>query len=272
MNTPARPPLDFHEEAARYQNTATHNDAVFAAFTQATERDPLLSRHRTHVEHHRLGTGERAFHSLWAGLLAASARRFGRTRALEIGVFKGQIISLWALLAREYGLDVEVHALTPLAGNPASPIGLWNSLRLRFDRAYRQHALAGNHYAEEDYEAVVRAHFAHHRLSFEDVRLHRGYSTDPAVVAALDGQRFEIVYVDGDHREAGARHDFATYGAKVVPGGWLVADDASHDLPGTTFWKGYPQVTSALSELAPLGFVNVLNVGHNRVFERRSVG
>jgi hypothetical protein len=79
------------------------------------------------------------------------------------------------------------------------------------------------------------------------------------------------VFGRGDHhREAGARHDFATFGAKVVPGGWLVADDAGHDLPGETFWKGYPEVTTALSELAPLGFVNVLNVGHNRVFQRRS--
>lgn len=262
-------PLCYDSAVLAYQNTAEGNEAAFAAFTAATAADPLLAAHRAHVETNQLGFGEPAFHALWHCLLSAASARFGRVRALEIGVFKGQVISLWSLLARELPAHLEIHALTPLSGNPPPKPGLWQRLRYRLDANYREEVKTGNFYADEDYETIVRAHFAHHALSFDSIRLHRGYSTDPAVLAGLAAARFELIYVDGDHREAGARHDFATFGEKVVPGGWLVADDAGHDLPGNTFWKGYPEVTAALAELAPLGFVNVLNVGHNRVFQRR---
>ncbi len=253
---------------AAYANTAEGNDAVFHHFTAQTAATPLLAAHRRHVDEHKLGYGDPAFHYMWLLLLQAAAEKFPNVRCLEIGVFKGQVVSLWSLLARELKLSAEIHALTPLAGNPPPPLNLWSRLRYRLDRDYREQVKTGNFYVNEDYEAVVRAHFAHHGLSFDTVRLHRGYSTDPAILKNLSDARFEIIYVDGDHREAGARHDFATFGAKVVPGGWLVADDAAADLPGTAFWKGYPEVTSALSELAPLGFVNILNIGHNRVFQR----
>lgn len=261
-------PLLYSDQVRSYQNTREGNDAVFAAFTAATAADPVLAAHRAHVEANQLGFGDPAFHALWACLLAEAGRRFGRFRALEIGIYKGQVISLWSLLARELRLDAELHALGPLAGNPPPAPSLWQRLRYRFDRNYREEVKTGNFYAAEDYEAVVRAHFAHHGLDFEAVKIHRGYSTDPDILAKLQDARFEIIYVDGDHREAGARHDFATFGAKVVPGGWLIADDAAFDLPGDTFWKGYAEVTVALSELKPLGFKNVLNVGHNRVFQR----
>jgi hypothetical protein len=45
-------------------------------------------------------------------------------------------------------------------------------------------------------------------------------------------------------------------------------DDAAYGLPGTRFWKGYETVARACELLPGLGFTNVLNVGHNRVFER----
>lgn len=264
------PPLDYSNLVRDYTNTAEGNDRLFALCTQTAAANPILARHRAHVEMNQLGFGDPAFHALWDALLTEAANKFNQVRALEIGVFKGQVISLWALLAKKRQLDVEVHALTPLAGNPAPPLGWLHRVRYRLDAGYRENFRTGNHYADDDYETAVREHFRHHDLDFEKVRLHRGFSTDPGLKAQLETARFEILYVDGDHREAGARHDFREYGAKVVPGGWLVADDAGHDLPGNTFWKGYPEVTAALDELPALGFSNVLNVGHNRVFQRAS--
>ncbi len=261
-------PETLESHVSSYANTASGNDAIFRHFTEQTAVNPVLAAHRRHVDANKLGYGDPAFHHMWLLLLQAAAGKFPKVRCLEIGVFKGQVISLWSLLARELGLPLEIHALTPLAGNPPPPLNLRSRIRYRLDRDYREQVKTGNFYVNEDYEAIVRAHFAHHGLSFDKIRLHRGYSTDLVLLEGLSTVRFAIIYVDGDHREAGARHDFATFGAKVAPGGWLVADDAAFDLPGTTFWKGYPEVTSALAELAPLGFVNVLNVGHNRVFQR----
>lgn len=256
------------ELAADYRNTAEHNDALHRSLTEATWADPVLAGHRRHVEEHKLGFGDAAFHSMWARLLEAAGVRFGPVQALEVGVFKGQVISLWSLLARTRGLPLTVSALTPLQGNP-QPASRWlTALRLRLDRRFREQLENGNFYAAEDYEHTIRALFSQFGLDFAQVRLHRGFSTDPNVLAGLAEARFHLVYVDGDHTYEGARHDFRTFGPKVVPGGWLVADDASCGLPGTGFWKGHEAVSRAAAELPGLGFRNILNVGHNRVFER----
>ena len=110
--------------------------------------------------------------------------------------------------------------------------------------------------------------FARFNLDFQSVRWIRGYSQDPAVLAAVAADQFHIVYIDGDHAYEAARTDIASYAPKIARGGWLVMDDASFDLPGKAFWKGYETVARACRQLPEMGFKNVLNVGHNRVFEK----
>jgi methyltransferase family protein len=266
MNTPV--PQTFEQLVADYRNTAEHNDAVHEHLTAATWADPTLAAHRQHVEVAKLGFGDPAFHSMWAALLGAAGKRFGSVRALEIGVFKGQVISLWALLARMYRLDVEVSALGPLAGQPRPRSTLVTRIRYRLSRRFREQIDNANFYADEDYGAIIRAHFAHHLLDFGQVTLYRGFSTDPVVLKDLERETFHIVYVDGDHSYEGALHDFKTFASKIPVGGWLIADDAGNDLPGTKFWKGHAAVTRAVQIMPSLGFRNVLNVGHNRIFER----
>ncbi len=251
-----------------YENTEQHNDQVWKDLNAVTWTTPELAGHRKHVEANKLGYGDPAFHGLWAALLPAAAERFGKVRALEIGVYKGQVISLWSLLARAQALNVEVSAISPLAGQPAPRGKLVRIARYLLDRKFREQVVSGNIYADEDYEKIVRDHYAYHGLDFNDVRLHRGYSTDAGILSAVTNEKYHIVYVDGDHTYDGALHDFKTFGPKVVKGGWLVADDASCDLPSTAFWKGHQAVSRAVREVPAMGFKNVLNVGHNRVYER----
>jgi len=261
-------PLPFDELVANYRNTAEHNDALHQRLTTATWADPALAAHRQHVEADKLGFGDPAFHAMWASLLVAAGKRFGSVRALEIGVFKGQVISLWSLLARELRLEVEVSALGPLAGQPKPRSTFLNKIHYRLSRNFREQVDNANFYADEDYPAIIRTHFTHHALDFDRVKIYRGFSTDPKILSALTGTHFHIVYVDGDHSYQGALHDFKTFAAKIQIGGWLVADDAGSDLPGTTFWKGHEAVSRAVQIMPSLGFTNVLNVGHNRIFER----
>jgi hypothetical protein len=261
---------DFQARLHTYTATAEHNDRVFAEFTALTWADPLLARHRRHVENQKLGFGDPAFHALWARLLATAVKQFGRVDALEIGVFKGQVISLWSLLAQHHNWPVRVHAITPLSGQPMPPSGLWRSLLFRLSSRFRERVQSGDFYATEDYEAIVRAHFVEHGLSFDEVRLLRGYSTEEALRQQLAGEQFHLIYIDGDHTYAGASTDIEHYATKIVPGGWLVMDDAAFDQPGTTFWKGYETVSRACLLLPALGFKNIFNVGHNRVFQRQS--
>ncbi len=79
-----------------YRDDAAVHLALFQAFTEAVQQAPDLCRHRDHVEQNALGFGYRAFHWLWKLLVDAMPNRF---RFLEIGVYKGQVISLVGLLA-----------------------------------------------------------------------------------------------------------------------------------------------------------------------------
>ncbi len=259
---------EFLSRIRSYRPTAEHNDRLFAEFTAMTWADPDLARHRRHVEANQLGFGDPAFHALWAHLLATAHFRFGPIDALEIGVFKGQVISLWALLARIHRWPICIHAITPLAGQPMPRFGWWRSLCYRLSPRFRERVASGDFYAVEDYAAIVRAHFATHGLDFNEVRLIRGLSTAPEVRQAVINDRYHLVYIDGDHTYSGASADIRNYAPKIVTGGWLVMDDAAFDQPGTSFWKGYETVARACLLLPALGFKNVINVGHNRVFER----
>lgn len=253
---------------ADYRNTAEHNDSLFRQMADLTWSDPILSTHRRYVEDNKLGFGDAAFHATWMRLLNAADQRFGSLRAMEIGVFKGQIISLWALIAKCCDIHLQISGISPLKGQsmPHSRILVW--LRYRLDRAFREKVHNGNFYPNDDYEGAIRQLFEHFGVSFSSVALHRGLSTDPTVVQRLANETFHILYVDGDHTYEGALNDFTVYGPKVVTGGWLVADDSGCFLPGSAFWKGHPSVSRAAEILPKLGFKNVLNVGHNRIYER----
>jgi hypothetical protein len=252
-----------------YVNTAEHNDALHAWCTVATRRHALLHAHREHVERHRLGFGDAAFHTLWRLLLHGAAERFGRFSALEIGVYKGQVISLWQLLVQNEHLTLDISAITPLQGNPP-PHSLWRSRWLWLvSPRYRERVRNGDFYPEDDYATAIAGLFAAFALDLTQVRLLRGFSTDNDLKEKLAQAQFHVVYVDGAHTYDGVRHDLEFYGTRIVPGGWLVVDDAGCDLPGTSFWKGHPAVTRACDILPGLHFHGVLNVGHNRVFERQ---
>jgi Methyltransferase domain len=260
----------FEELVAEYRNTAEHNDAVFAQLTGLTWSDPVLAGHRRYVELNKLGYGDAACHAMWLRLLDNAGRRFGHVRALEIGVFKGQVISLWALIGKTWDIDVRIAAITPLAGRPMPRSRLARRLRAMFDGKFREELGSGNFYENDDYAGIIRELFQRFHLDFTGTTIHRGRSTDQSILSELSATTFHVVYVDGDHTFDGARHDFETYGRKVVKGGWLVADDAGCALPGSAFWNGYETVSRAAHVLPEIGFRNVVNVGHNRVYERVS--
>jgi hypothetical protein len=260
--------LPFNRLTTAYQNTAEHNDNLFQQMTDLTWSDPILSAHRRYVEDNKLGFGNAAFHAMWLRLLDAAAHRFGKLDAMEIGVFKGQVISLWALIAKHWGIHVRISGITPLKGQPMPRSRMLSFLRYHLDRTFREKMQNANFYPNDDYEIAIRQLFEHFDIAYPSVVLHRGYSRDQSIIENLAHKTFHILYVDGDHTFEGALHDFTVYGPKVVPGGWLIADDAACSLPGTLFWKGHASVSRAAECLSDLGFRNVLNVGHNRIYER----
>lgn len=258
----------FEQLVARYENTAEHNDNLFELMTELTWAEPHLGEHRRHVEQNNLGFGDAAFHAMWLRLLDRAHRRFGTVRVLEIGVFKGQVISLWALIRKHWNMDIRISAITPLTGQPVPRSNIIRKVRAYFDPGIREQICNANYYPEDDYAGAIKQLFKRFDVDYGVIDLYQGYSTDQYILKAFADTTFHIVYVDGDHTFKGALHDFRVFGPKVVQGGWLVADDAGCSLPGTTFWKGHEAVSRAANLLPDIGFQNVLNVSHNRIFER----
>jgi len=95
------------EEVAQYQNTRAYHQETVKRFTDYVNATPALKAHRDFVERHVYGFGERSFLWMWKLLVDELPQNF---RFLEIGVWKGQILSLIRLLSA----TAEVYGLTRL--------------------------------------------------------------------------------------------------------------------------------------------------------------
>lgn len=259
---------DLEEIIKKYQNTEIGNNTIYDLFTKLTENDQDLFEHRRHITENRLGFGDTAFHSMWARILEAGNHRFNKVRALEIGVFKGQIISLWALLSKKHFWPLEITAISPLQGTPPLKNKILQKIKKYVSKKYREETENGNFYEQEDYILKIKELFNKFSLDFSKIRMLKGFSSESKILKETEEDKFELLYVDGDHTYMGALQDFQKFGAKVVTGGWLVADDAGCSLPGTKFWKGHEAVSRAAEVLPKIGFKNIFNVGHNRVYEK----
>lgn len=258
---------------AAYHNTGTENDHFYNEFTANTDAIPFLKNHRDYIEQSRLGFGDRAFHYMWYILFNEMQRRKSPVCALEIGVYKGQVISLWSLLSTELNIPAEISAITPLEGTlPAGSFvnnRIVKKIRRLLSASYRKQEKEGNLYPKEDYYTIISNLFQHFGLNFNTVQLYRGYSNTPEVLGKIRDKKFDIIYIDGDHSYEGAKNDIKNYTPLIVSGGYLVMDDASWFLEGTVFWKGHKEVSRACDIIEAYGFENVLNIGHNRVYKKQ---
>jgi hypothetical protein len=251
-----------------YKNTAQDNSDLHNDFTELTDTISYLKMHRDFIEQNQWGFGDRAFHYLWWLMLIEASQLFDPLRTLEIGVYKGQVISLWSLIAKELKSNINITAISPFEGNTKPMSRIVRKVRTILDGNYREAVKVGNLYQKSNYIADVERIFSLFELDGSRLRCIKGYSNDPTVVEQIRGERFAIIYIDGDHTFDVARSDINTYAPLVEQGGYLVMDDASFFLPGSGFHKGVESVSRACEEVPTYGFVNVLNVGHNRVYRR----
>lgn len=255
-----------------YQNTASHNDYIWEHFKEMVNKTPLLKKHRDYVEEKQAGFGDRSFHYMWNLLLNDLKSLEKPIDCLEIGIFKGQVISLWALIAKEINLNIKITGISPLEGNyPNNRI--FRSYYLRKILSYIVPSIKrdfndGNIHIQEDFLAHIEKMFANSNLDLKQVNLIKGYSNQPEIVAQVKNQNFDLVYIDGDHSYKVCKEDMENYATLIKPNGYLVMDDASNFLPGTKFFKGIVEVSKACEEIDPKVFKNILNVGHNRVYQK----
>lgn len=254
---------------SKNDNSADFNNWIFNQFTIECESSDFLINHRKYIEKNNLGFGDRAFHYMWYLLMNDLKKKNEQPiRLMEIGVYKGQIISLWALLEKVLDIPTEIHALSPFEGNYVKPKGKILKFCHKINPVIRQKRNKGNLYKKEDYLSIVKRVFKKFDLNFNKIKIHKGYSTTPEIIYKFSDKSFDLIYIDGDHSLKGCKSDIINYSPKIKTGGYLVMDDASCNLPGGdgVFWKGNPSVSKACEIIPKLGFINALNVGHNRIY------
>lgn len=235
-------------DPAKFADSLRDPDAYYRrAFQDFHRTVPAeLRAHRAYYSIDRRGFGEDAFHTMWWRLF----REFKPQSFLEIGVYRGQVVSLIALLARLEGLHCEVTGISPFssAGDSVS-----------------------NYRKDLNYLEDTLAHFNYHKLP--EPALVNAYSTDPEALQVIASRRWDMIYIDGNHDYDVVVKDWLACSSAVKPGGLIILDDSGlttsyHAPPFST--AGHPGPSRLASEIDPKRFKEILQVGHNRVFQSLS--
>jgi len=202
-----------------------------------------LREHRTYFKTQQRGFGDDAFHAMWYLLLS----EFRPTNLLEIGVYRGQVISLWSLIAKNISITPEIHGISPFS-NDGDEVSA---------------------YIDIDYHSDVMNNFNHFSLTLP--HLHRGYSTDPEMVAVIQSVKWDVIYIDGSHDYEIVKSDFEICVSSLSNQGIIVLDDSALYTdynPPLYASAGHPGPSKVASEIGKNRFREILSIGHNRVFQK----
>lgn len=220
-------------------------------FERYMSADLELLFHRLYIVNNSYGMGERCFHWLWRLIVDAMPTFF---RFLEIGVYKGQILSLVKLLANREKKFADVTGVTLLSGFAGG---------------------TGEFPKFEDVDYRERIEDLHDRYGLFHPRLIVGDSTAQRTQQKVkEFGPFDIVYIDGCHEYDYVMKDLLAYPSMVKSGGLLVVDDASWylDMP-KSFFRGIEPVSRAVRTIIETDpqWKHLLAVVHNRVWRRSCI-
>lgn len=202
----------------------------------------IVREHRRYFQQERRGFGEDAFHAMWFTLL----REFQPKECLEIGIYRGQVISLWALIARELGFACEAYGISPFtsAGDEISTY------------------MGSIDYLEDTL-------LNHRHFGLPEPKLLRAFSTDPEALELIRSRRWNLIYIDGNHDYEIAFADYQVCRDNLAGGGLLVMDDSSlytEYKPPQFSFAGHPGPSRVVQEHAMKELRFLGGVGHNNVF------
>lgn len=160
----------------------------------------------------------RTMHSAQDARVLSQAAR-GARRVVEIGVYEGASA---IMLQSALGPQAELHLIDPFGQHPDALPGGWGASERATRRVVQRAARRLDGRAP-----TLRWHVA---LSHE--------------VAARWRDQVDLVFIDGDHSEAGCELDWICWERFVAPGGRVVFHDARADQPGG---RGLPGPTAVVT-------------------------
>ena len=205
-----------------------------------------LRAHRQYFQRDHRGFGEDVFHTMWFLLF----REFQPKSFLEIGVYRGQILSLLALLQKQWAGSIDVTGISPF-----TPLS---------DSVSR-------YMKDIDYLTDTLQNFE--RFNLPPPQLVRARSTDREAVDHIASRSWDCIYIDGGHDYETVKADWKVCSRSLVLNGIIVLDDAalytSYRLPQPFNFKGHPGPSRVADEVDRSRFREILQVGHNRVFQKQ---
>lgn len=224
-------------------------DFIYSELLNEFKDDSLLVSHRKHIQENNLGYGEDPFHVVWREVVKSQPTIFS---FLEIGVYKGQVLSLVKFLSREFNKSVNILGVSPLDG-----------LGDKYSK-----------YDKLDYRGTIENLFKHFNLDFDFTKeFIQGNSIDESTKLEIKNRGiFDVVYIDGCHDYECVISDIELMKEITKSGSIIIMDDASchKKIQRIGGHKGHPDVCRGISEQIESSelFEEITCVGHNRVFKR----
>ena len=188
------------------------------------------------------GCGEDPFHAMWFLLF----KEFRPVHCLEIGVYRGQTLSLWALLGSYFQYSVDISGISPFA-----PVG---------DKVSAYESTL-------DYLDDTMVNHAYFNLPLP--KFCKALSTDPQAIDLIESKKWDLIYIDGGHDYDVVLHDTKYAIKNLSPTGLIVMDDSSlyFDFSSKSGrFKGHDGPSLVTKEMLDQNKLRlVLGVGHNNV-------
>lgn len=235
------------EVQSAWKDDVTVQKDIHETFITRTNAIEELNRHRTFVENNIFGFGERSFPWLWWLVVQELPKEF---TFLEIGVFKGQTLSLVKLLADMQDKIAFRYGITPLSTEG----GMW----------------------ESDYKKDIE--FLHDEFQLtKDYIILKGLSEDPEIIAKAKTIELDVLYIDGGHEERHITNDLVNYASLVKPGGYMVIDDCCNTFQMPFgYFTGIQAVSNVVDKMLPPRTPNdkwefIFSCVHNRVYKKKII-
>lgn len=206
--------------------------------------DKVYRIHRKYFRKNKRGFGEDAFHALWVKIF----EEFRPKNCLEIGVYRGQTLSLWALISKRTDLNANIFGITPL-NNLGDDVSRYE----------------GN----LNYLLDIEKNFKKFGLEFPHII--KGESSANHCVEFMHQTKWDLIYIDGGHDYATVFQDYRNSLESLKIGGILVLDDSSlfRNYKADEFsFKGHHGPSMVATDLADKEMILLITVGHNNVYQK----
>ena len=203
-----------------------------------------LVLHRRFFQTDKRGFGEDAFHVMWYLIF----KKYRPKTILEVGVYRGQTLSLFSLLSHKLNINSEIHGISPFTSSGDKVSKYLEGL---------------NYYVD------VLKNF--NDFSLPTPNLHKGFSNEFIMKKVIDSKPWDLIYIDGNHDYEIVKQDFTNCSLNLKSGGLIVLDDSALYTaykPYSFSTAGHPGPSKIAQEIDRKLFKEMLSVGHNRVFKR----